>query len=187
MFLGLVGASLLPALAEPEQLLPRLAAQYLPTVLYVLFAGALISAILSTVDSALLAAASLVEHNLVLPLRPGLSERAKVRIARTAVAVFGVLAYVLALHAEGIYALVQAASAFGGAGIFVIVVFGLYTRLGGARAAMGALVVGIAAWLLGEYAVGWPVPYLVSLASAFVAYVGLALFERRPIPVQQAT
>ena len=96
--LGLVGPALVPNLEEPEQLIAVLAQQHLSTFLYVLFAGALISAILSTVDSCLLAAASLVSHNLILPLKPTLSERGKIRAARIGVVVFGILAYVIALR-----------------------------------------------------------------------------------------
>ena len=179
-FIGLIGARLLPGLTEPEQLLPRLAAAHMSTFMYVMFAGALISAILSTVDSALLAAGALVEHNLVVPLFPGLSDRAKVRIARGGVLVSGILAYVLALHAEGIYALVQDSSAFGGAGIFVIVMFGLFTRIGGPRAAIAALVAGGAGWLGAQRGDALSVPYLTSLAAACGAYLVVALFERAP-------
>ena len=178
---------MLPGLAEPEQLLPRLAEQHLSTFLYILFAGALISAILSTVDSALLAASALVEHNLIVPLRPGLSDRARVRIARGGVALFGVLAYVLALHTQGIYQLVQASSAFGGAGIFIIVMFGLFTRIGGPRAAGAALLTGILVWLAGEHLFAWPLPYLASLAASLGAYLAFALFERSAEPERQAT
>ena len=181
VFIGLVGARLLPDLAEPEQLLPAIAQQHLSTFLYVLFAGALISAILSTVDSALLAAAALVEHNLVLPLRPSLSERAKIRIARVGVLVGGLIAYSLALHAEGVYELVQESSAFGGAGIFIIVVFGLFTTIGGARAAGAALVVGIVSWIVGHYWLAWSTPYLLSLALATMTYLMVAVFDR-PAP-----
>ena len=130
--LGLVGPALVPNLEEPEQLIAVLAQQHLSTFLYVLFAGALISAILSTVDSCLLAAASLVSHNLILPLKPTLSERAKIRAARIGVVVFGIMAYFIALRAEGIYELVATASAFGSAGIFVVGLFGLFSRVGGA-------------------------------------------------------
>lgn len=177
-FIALIGVRLLPGLAEPEQLLPALAQQHLSTFLYILFAGALISAILSTVDSALLAAAALVEHNLIVPLKPDMSERAKVRIARAGVLVGGVIAYALALHADAIYELVQQSSAFGGGGIFIIVVFGLFTRFGGARAALAALIVGIVTWVLGEHILNWPTPYLVSLAAATLSYLAVALVER---------
>src|SRR5690606_2335817 len=80
--LGLLGAVALPGLEQPEQILPLLAQQHLPPLLYTLFAGALVSAILSTVDSTLLVSASLVSHNIIVPRRPEMSEAAKVRVAR---------------------------------------------------------------------------------------------------------
>jgi SSS family transporter len=172
--LGLVGASLLPGLAEPEQILPALAQTYLPTALFVLFAGGLVSAILSTVDSALLMAAGLVSHNVIVQMRPGLGERAKVRIARTCVAAFGVLAYVMALRAERVYDLVEEASAFGSAGIVTVVTFGLFTRIGGAGSAVAALLVGVGTWIVGAYLVGLPYPYLASLGAAVAAYLVVA-------------
>jgi Na+/proline symporter len=148
-----------------------------------MFAGALISAILSTVDSALLAAASLISHNLVQPVAPRLGERGKVWTARAGVIGLGALAYVIALHAEGIYALVETASAFGSAGIFVVGMFGLFSRAGGALSAYAALIAGMAVWAAGEYVLGWSTPYLASLACALAAYVGVALvahpFTRR--------
>jgi SSS family solute:Na+ symporter len=177
--LGLVGAVLLPGLAEPEQILPQLARQYLPTGLFVLFAGGLVSAILSTVDSALLMAGGLVSHNVVVQLHPGLSERAKVRVARGAVAAFGVFAWAMALGAERIYELVEEASAFGSAGIVVIVCFGLFTRIGGTASALSALVVGVVTWLVGAHLVGWPYPYLTSLAAATASYLGAAAVGSR--------
>lgn len=174
--LGLAGASLLPGLAQPEQVLPALAETYLPTALFVLFAGGLVSAILSTVDSALLMAAGLVSHNVIVQLRPGLGERAKVRLARLCVAAFGVIAYVLALRAERVYDLVEEASAFGSAGIVTVVTFGLFTRIGGSGSAIAALLAGVTAWILGEHVIGLPYPYLTSLAAAVAAYLlGAAL------------
>ena len=175
--LGLIGARYLPGLEHPEQILPLLAQNQLPTVLYALFAGALVSAILSTVDSTLLVSASLVSHNIIVPLRPGISEAGKVRAARIGVAVFGVLAYVMALHAEGVYALVEQASAFGSAGIVVIVTFGLFTRLGGTWSALAALVTGVAVWVVGSYVLDLPFAYLAALGGAIIAYLAVALVE----------
>lgn len=174
VLLGLAGPALVPGLEEPEQLIAALAREHLATFAYVVFAGALISAILSTVDSALLAAAALISHNLVVPLAPQLSERGKVWTARAGVIGLGVLAYAIALHAEGIYALVETASAFGSSGIFVVGMFGLFSRTGGAPSAYAALGVGMGVWAAGEYALGWSTPYLASLAAAFAAYVGAA-------------
>jgi Na+/proline symporter len=176
--LGLAGPTLAPQLDEPEQLVATLAEQHLSTVLYVLFAGALISAILSTVDSCLLAAASLVSHNLVVPLRPKLSDRQRIATARIGVAAFGVLAYVIALRADGIYELVATASAFGSAGIFVVGLFGLFSRIGGAASAYAALVVGVVVWACGEYWLEWPTPYIAALGASLAAYLAAAALLR---------
>ena len=183
VILGLLGLSLVPGLAEPEQVLPTIAQQYLPTALYVVFAGALVSAILSTVDSALLVAGSLVSHNLMVPLLPGISESGKVRIARAAVGVFGVVAYLLAIRAERVYHLVEESSAFGSAGIVTVVLFGLFTRFGGPAAAGASLLCGVVAWVVGAHLVHLPYPYLTSLAAAVLAYVGVGSVGRATAPV----
>lgn len=177
--LGLVGARILPGLEHGEQVLPLLAMEYLPPVVFVAFAGALLSAILSTVDSALLVAASLVSHNVIVPLRGEMTEAAKVRLARIGVVFFGAVAYVLALQAEGVYDLVQQASAFGSAGIFVVTCWGLFSSYGGPVAATWALGTGVTAWVLGSYVLGLPVAYLAALGLSTGAYVVGAAWERR--------
>lgn len=176
--LGLIGAEMLPGLEDPEQILPQLAQLHLPGILYVLFAGALLSAILSTVDSTLLVSSSLVSHNLIVPLKPGLTEAWKVRSARIGVAAFGILAYGMALYAEGVYALVEQASAFGSAGIVVIVTFGLFTRFGGPASALASLVAGVGVWVVGSYVLGLSWAYLAALSAAVVVYAGTAVIER---------
>ncbi len=178
VFLGLVGTGLVPGLADPEGVLPALAKQELAPWLYIVFAGALVSAILSTVDSNLLVCSSLLSHNLLFPMlerRQGhLSERHKVRYARWGVAAFGAAAWLLAVNADGVFALVEQASAFGSSGIFVAVVFGLFTRFGGARSAVFALVSGTLVYVYGTWA-EWETPYLASLATALAGYVLLAV------------
>jgi Na+/proline symporter len=175
--LGLLGARLMPGLEDPEQVLPRMALEYFPLWFYAIFAGALISAILSTVDSALLAAASLVSHNLIVPLYPNMADRAKLRCARAGVFVFGVLSWLLAVRAEGVYALIETAAAFASAGVLVCGVFGLFTKLGGAKSATAALLAGAAVWSIGEWAELTRTPYLASLAAAVLGYLAVAAFE----------
>jgi len=174
VWFGLVGTQWFPELQQAEQVLPLMAQRHLPTLLYILFAGALVSAILSTVDSTLLAAAALTAHNLILPIRPGLTERSKVRLSRAGVVVFGLVAWGLALGAGSILELVQNASAFGSAGIFALVVLGLFTRLGGAASAYAALVAGLGVWLWGRFIAQWSCAYLAALGAAFGAYALVA-------------
>jgi Na+/proline symporter len=175
--LGMIGPGLVPGLADPEQILPLLAQQYLPTALYVIFVGALVSAILSTVDSALLAAGSLVSHNLVLPLLPGTDERHKVRISRISVAIFGVVAYVLAINADSVLGLVEEASAFGSAGIFTCCLLGLTQKRGGPITAACSMVIGMVSYGVLAYIVQYDYAYLSSLACSLVTFGTLMWFE----------
>ena len=71
------------------------------------------------------------------------------RIARAGVLAFGAIAYVQAIRAEGVFELVESASAFGSAGTLVTVCFGLFTTLGGPVAAMLTLAIGVVSYLVG--------------------------------------
>ena len=180
LLVGLAAIRLAPGIAEPEQVLILRAQHYLPGILYVIFAGALVSAILSTVDSALLVSGSLVAHNLVLPVLPRATERTRLTVNRAAVAGFGLLAYGLALSAPSVYHLVEQASAFGGVSVFVAMTFGLFSRVGGPRAAVSSVVAGVGVYTLGTYAIVLPYPFLNALAASAGAYVVVSLLERAP-------
>ncbi|MCB9867111.1 MAG: sodium:solute symporter family protein [Phycisphaerales bacterium] len=179
VIIGLLGPAVIPDLEHGEQILPLMAQRYLPTALYILFAGALASAILSTVDSALLSASSLVSHNIVIPLLPKMDDRHKVRWARFATAGFGVIAYLLALHAESVYHLVEEASAFGSSGVLVTVLFALFTRWGGPWTGTATLATGMGSYLLAKHALALPTPYLVSLGVALATFLIVAFAEPR--------
>ena len=182
LFIGLVGASVVPGVADAEQIVPVVAREVLPTLGYAIFAGALISAILSTVDSTLLVASGLLSHNLIVPIAGIVDERKKLLLARAGVMAFGVVAYVLALHAEGVFALVEQASAFGSAGALVTITFGLFTSIGGPRTAIATLVAGMLAYL-GALVSELPLPFLTSLGVALGTYGVGATLERRALDV----
>lgn len=181
VYLGLVGPALVPGLEEGEQVIPKLAETYLPTILFIMFTGALISAILSTVDSALVACSAMVSHNLVQPLSGAMSERAKVWLARGGVAVLGTIAFVIASSADDISDLVELASAFGTAGIFVVTMFGMFTRLGGPHTALAAILTGGFGWVaMGPMGLGFEAPYTMAVAAAAGVYLAGSLIERDP-------
>ena len=124
-----------------------------------------------------------MSHNLLLRLRPDAAERTKVRVARASVAALGLCAYFLAMRATHISDLVETASAFASAGLFVTLVFGLFTRMGGEVSAIAAMVGGAVVWLVGSSVFELEAPYLAGLAAAVAAYVAVAQFEKRsPVP-----
>ncbi len=179
VFVGIVGHRLVTTMDDPEQLMAVVARAALPTVGYAIFAGALTSAILSTVNSTLLIASGLLSHNLLIPTLGIISERMKVALARAGVGVFGVVAYVLALRSEGVFVLVEQASAFGSAGALVTITFGLFTRWGGSFTAVATLMLGMLEYLVASYN-GLAQPFLLSLAVALGTYIAGAVLERVP-------
>jgi Na+/proline symporter len=172
---GLAGVQLFPQVGDPEQVMSLVAQHYLPPILYVIYAGALVSAILSTVDSALLAASALLSHNVVVSLVPSMRDRQKLMLARAGVVVLGLIAYVLAIYGRRTYEMVEMASSMGSAGILVVLTFGLFTRLGGQASALAALAAGVIVWYVAGYVVVLPGSFVISIAAAAACYLIAAI------------
>lgn len=177
VFLGLMGPIVLPGLDETEQVVSRMAEVFLPGALHVVFVGAVVSAILSTVHAALHAPAAQISHNIVVRALPGISDRGKLWAVRLTVLALACVAYGIAVVSHGIHELVETASAFGSAGVFVATLLGAYTRIGGPTAAYGALVTGLAVWGAGRYGFALAAPYLSALAASLCVYLIIALAE----------
>ena len=179
IFLGLTAKTLLPNIEDAEQIVPRLAEAYLPGWAYALFAGALISAILSVVHAALHAPASQVSHNIIVRMFPYMGEHARLTSVRLTVLALSVVAFVLALSVERIKELVELASAFGSAGVFVTTIFALFTRIGGPLAATWAMLTGMAAWAIGRFVLAIEAPYLIAVGLSALIYLAIAAIEPR--------
>ena len=178
--LGLIGGATLGHLDDSEAVIPVLAQQHLGGLFQVLLLGALVSAILSTVDSNLLSASALLSRD-VLPKVAAAEGRAQLRIARVLVVTLGLVAFGLAMSHDSVYGLVEAASAFGGGGMAVAMTFGLLTRFGGWRSALAAMLVSMGVQVGGTWLWPIPAPMTVSCLVSLVVYVGVALWEgRRP-------
>ena len=178
VLIGLSAVAFNLHVVDAEQIVPLVARELLPTVVYAAFVGAIISAILSTVDSTLLTASGLLSHNLIVPIARVTEERMKVLIARACVLVFGIIAYSLALSAEGVFALVELASALGSSGAFVVICFGLFTRFGGVWAALSTLIAGIVSYLALDLA-GMAYPFVTSLLLSLTCYVLVGSVEKK--------
>ena len=158
VFLGLVGPLLLPISPDAEQIVAKLAEVYLPGVLYVAFAGAIISAILSAVHSALHAPASQISHN-ILCTDYSQAQRGWQALGRTHDGDGPEHHRLSDCSQFGRYSRTgETASAFGSAGVFVATLFALFTRFGGPASAYASIVAGMALWAAGEYLLGLTAP-----------------------------
>ncbi|MCC6624868.1 MAG: sodium:solute symporter family protein [Deltaproteobacteria bacterium] len=182
ILVGLAAIGVLPGLEDPEQALLAVADRHLSTFLYVIFAGALVSAILSTVDTALLVSGGLLSQNVIVPLRPTMSERQALLAARVSVVALGVVAWALAFGSESVYDIVEEATALGSTGALVAFVFIWWPRLGGQGAAVAAMIAGPVWHAVDGRAELTGHPWITSLALALFVYLVVALTISRPRP-----
>lgn len=177
VLLGMAGAVLLPGLENPELVVPVLCLEYLPSLGVMLVLGALLSAIMSSADSALLAPAGIVSENLAPWLRPGLGDAARLRISRAVVPAFGALSLAVALWFENVYDLMVNSWALMLVALLVPLTGGLVWRRPGRAAASGSMIAGLLAWLaLTRVETVWPTDLLAAGVSLAVFVVlGAAL------------
>lgn len=168
--LGLMARQLVPGIEESEQVLPLLSRQLLGEVGFVILAGALVSAILSTVDSALLACSALIVQNLAGERAQRMSDSARLRLSRGVVILLGCVSFIVASTGLSVHSLVAESSAFASAGLCVAGLLGLFTRFGGARAALLSLGLGGMSYVYATFVLESELAYLISLASALGGY-----------------
>ncbi|MBN1871979.1 MAG: sodium:solute symporter family protein [Candidatus Omnitrophica bacterium] len=145
--LGFAGRLILPGLENPEYLMPNLAMKFLPPFMLVMFLGALISAIMSSADSSLLAAASLTTNNIILRLFPNIKERNFLPLARAATVILAVISLVVAMRVQKIYHLMVNSWATLFVGIFAPVTFAIYWKKANSYAAWASMILGTGTWL----------------------------------------
>ncbi|MGB5695828.1 MAG: sodium:solute symporter family protein [Polyangiales bacterium] len=179
VMLGLLGAHYPLPLVHGEDFLPELARHTLAPFVYVLFVGAIVSVILSTIDSSLLAIGALAAHNLFGDSTASTGDHRRLRSARLFVIVSGFLACLIALSAESIYALVLEADSLGTAGIAVITIAALFTRVGGPISASATLVVALASSAIAKYVFEYEAPFVFSLGLSILVFLVLAPLDAR--------
>lgn len=197
--IALVGGGLIGGqYHQADQFLPTLIQSALPPWASLLLLGALVSAILSTIDSTLLSIAGLVSHNLIQPWwhwlkRPPLSDGRQVALARCVVILSGLIAYGLATGSRGIYGLVELASSFGSAGFLVCVLGGLYwpqrhVVLGRSANAIGLVVLSVGAVQTVVYELWWQLEgaFILNIAGCALVYVASQLYTRLLVPYHAA-
>jgi SSS family transporter len=177
-YIGLTAAHLVDVGDNSDLFLPELAKTVLPPFIYVMFLGALISAILSTINSTLLSISALVGHNIILPLRPGMSEKGKVLLQRLIVVLAGLATFGIAAAGENIYSLIEMSSSFGSAGLLVCLLFGLWTGFGGKWAALATLAAGAVSAYVFQYVLEWDAGYLASIGVSIIVYGAVSVFDR---------
>ena len=149
LILALAGNLLFPADMTSE-ILPALAHAFLHPVVAVIFIVALLSAVLSTIDSAILSPASVLAENLLAKI----SGKDSLTLNRSSVLVVAVCSLALAYVGTSAYELLEAAYVLTLVGLFVPLTLGINSQPRSGLPAIAAMVAGVGVWLI-HFALDW--------------------------------
>lgn len=161
---GLMGRQLYDDLDEPDQIWQTLVVDFLPAGIRGLVLAALVAALMSTLDSVLNGASSLVTNDFIKVYKPDLSDKRLLLIGRILVGVFMVVAVLWAPRIADFPTIVEYFQSFLGAITMpVVVVFlgGIFWKRATATASFVTL------------AVGWPVGLAVFVANELLGLIDI--------------
>jgi len=183
LFIALGAKILYPELylADKQMLLPSMVLQHSNLPIQVLFFGALISAIMSTTSSGLLAPAAIISENLVRPyFGKKLSDKHFLWILRANVIFVAAVALLMAYWKSDIYELVAGASILMLVSLFVPLTAGIYWKKSSPGGAFLALFMGMAAYLAAESFLPDQETHLIGLfASGLGMVLGSLIFPKK--------
>ena len=152
ILIGLSAKTFMTDLSNSELLLPTIAKQLFSPTLFAIFVIGVLSAIMSTADSYLLAGTSILTQNLLFPLKP-LSEKNKLIVIRLSNLFLAALSFLLALYAQRIFDLMVHSGALLFVAIFIPVTAALYHKNPPQKAGPISMLIGTLGWL--AYLGGW--------------------------------
>lgn len=174
LFISLCTKHLYPEYAhgDTQLALPNMVLAHTGLPIQILFFGSLLSAIMSTTSSAILAPAAIFSENLINPLAGHkLNDRQLLMLTRGSVLAFSAVATVMACMRSNIYALVGESSVLSLVSLFAPMTLGLYWKRASGTGAILSMVVGLAVWLFFQWcelSVPSLVPALLASTSAMV-------------------
>lgn len=158
------------SIAQTEMILPGLAISYLPPVAVAVFAIALVATLMSSSDSALLAASSVIGCNILRYFKPEADSRLVLRTTRLCVPVVAAASFLIACYAQTIYMLAVITWSLIMVGLFAPYAAGYFWKRCNQSGAVAALVGGLGFWIL---AILWLMRHLTLEANLGAVEAGV--------------
>lgn len=145
----------------------------------IIFFGSLLSAIMSTTSSSMLAPAALFSENIVKPLmKQRLSDKQLLYTTRISLLLFSLISTIMAGLNSDIYELVGMSSILSLVSLFIPLTFGLYWKRATSEGALVSIVVGMGVWFYFElYPSTTPSLVLGTMSSLVGMVVGSLLWK----------
>ena len=148
VILGIIASVTMPGLANSESVVPALALEHLHPVAIAIFVGALLAAIMSSCDSAILAAATVFGTNILPLIKRKPSERLQLIVIRLAIPVGGIFAVSVALNSRAVFDTVLDANMVMLAAVIAPFILGMWWKKANRFGALAGMLAGIATWLV---------------------------------------
>lgn len=176
LFIGLCGHHLYPELGkdDPQMIIPNMVLLHSGLPLQILFFGALVSAILSTTSSAIMAPAAVLGENVIKFFHPELSDKQLLKIIRIGIIVITGICIFMASTRESIFELVAESSAFSLVSLFVPLAAGLYSKNANQLGCIFSMIAGLIVWL-GSVWLGTEYPPMIYGLLASFSGMGLGI------------
>ena len=154
VILGIIASVTMPGLANSESVIPALALEHLHPVAIAVFVGALLAAIMSSCDSAILASATVFGTNILPLIKREPSERLQLLVIRLAIPVGGFFAVYVALNARAVFDTVLDANMMMLAAVIAPFILGVWWKKANRTGALAGMCAGLGAWFV--TATLWP-------------------------------
>lgn len=179
LFIGLCGHHLYPENDKDGQLIiPNMVLQHMSLPLQIVFFGALVSAILSTTSSAIMAPSAVLGENIFKFFNPALTDQQLLRIIRWGIVVITGICIFMAVRGDSIFELVAESSAFSLVSLFVPLAAGLYWKATNELGCIISMVAGLVAWLFCAYIETAYPPMIYGLLASLAGMLIGILWER---------
>ncbi len=159
---------------DTQLALPRMVLMHTSVPIQILFFGSLLSAIMSTTSSAILAPAAILSENFVKPLAgKRLSDQQLLMVTRISVLIFSAVATVMACLRSNIYELVGESSILSLVSLFAPLTLGLYWSRASSVGAVLSMMLGMVSWIIFEvYETDTPSLVPATVVSLLAMWIG---------------
>lgn len=159
---------------DTQLTLPNMVLAHMTLPIQILFFGSLLSAIMSTTSSAILAPASILSENFIKPLvKHRYTDKQFLVLTRVCVLIFSVLATIMATLRSNIYELVGESSILSLVSLFAPLILGLYWKKSSSTGALLSMVFGMLTWIIFEICdTSWPSLVPATLVSLLAMIAG---------------
>jgi len=185
VLIGIIASVTMPGLASSESVVPAMAVEHLHPVGVAVFVGAILAAIMSSCDSALLACASITSRNLLPLAIRNPTDKRSLFIARFSIPVYGCIAILVALKAQVVFDVMIDANIVSLCSVVVPFFLAVWWKKANRTGALAAMFAGFGAWLISRVVAPELPGDLIGLGVSLLTMVTVSSLTQKFDPPRQ--